>query len=227
MAVKLGTTGVAGKEKPVLPQALRQSVEDGLYRYLASDPICKADKNRHQSGTSLGDHYRSGGPTVPVPDSGNTKCHHIHLYTAAQNDSKISDIELSPGPRTTWKNNRSTDKALNPFLDTIKPLTGLVEAMFRAIVPEMWEMYDKVYRILPVHNTIREVKASFGIWTSRVIVLNALTDMHIDLKDVVQGFCAIVPLGKFSGGNVCLPTLGISIPLAAGKFPIFVIYYFS
>jgi len=90
--------------------------------------------------------------------------------------------------------------------------------MFRAVVPEIWDIYHKVYRLLPVYDTNAPVKKSFGIWASRAIVLNAQTDMHVDLKDVCREFYAIVPVGKFTGGNICLPTLRISVPLAAGMF---------
>ena len=57
------------------------------------------------------------------------------------------------------------------------------------------------------------------IWTSRSIVLNTTTDIYLDLKDVCKGFCALVPLANFNGGNFCLPRLGISIPVAPGIFP--------
>ncbi|KAG0638177.1 hypothetical protein HOY80DRAFT_192850 [Tuber brumale] len=201
LAVKLQTTGIPGCERPILPGRLRQSVEQGLFRYLASNPACTADNNRHKNSNAPGDRSRSGGPPAPVPHGGSSKCHHLHLYTAAQYDAKISGIKLARGPRTTWNTTRDTGKALHQFLDTMKPLSGLVEAMFRAVVPEIWDIYHKVYRALPVHKTTTAYKESFGIWTSRAIVLNTLTDVHVDLKDVCRGFCAIVPFGKFTGGN--------------------------
>ena len=39
-----------------------------------------------------------------------------------------------------------------------------------------------------------------------------------DLLDVCRGFCAIAPFGDFRDGNVCLPSLGVSIPVCPGKY---------
>ena len=40
--------------------------------------------------------------------------------------------------------------------------------------------------------------------------------MHLGLKDVSKGFCAVDPLGKFEGGLFCLPSLGILTPVGVG-----------
>ena len=216
LAVKVGTTGLPGREREVLPNGLQKSIESGIFRYLASSPVCCGDDTRHKSQSKQAKDSRSGGPPAPVPNGAGSKCHHLHLYTAAQHDRKISNIVLARGPQKSWNTSRDTSKALYRFLDTIKPLTGLVEAMFRALVPEIWDIYDQVYRVLPIQNTTAEVKKSFVIWASRAIVLNTHTDIHLDFKDVCRGFCAVVPFRKYTGGNICLPTLGISIPLAAG-----------
>lgn len=52
----------------------------------------------------------------------------------------------------------------------------------------------------------------FGLWRSRAIV-DAMTNTHRDLKDVCYGWCEIVPLGDFRGGDVCLPGLGYKVSL--------------
>lgn len=95
---------------------------------------------------------------------------------------------MGRGPQATWNTTRDTGKALYQFLDIVKPLTSIVESMFRAIVPEIWDIYDKAYRVLPAPSTLSAVKKSFGIWASRSIVLNAQTNLHVDLKEVCCGF---------------------------------------
>ena len=82
--------------------------------------------------------------------------------------------------------------------------------------PESFDLYKKVFKSLPKNEANKGQKDCFGIWTSRGIVLDAFTDVHLDLKDVCKGFCAVVPLGKFEGGLFCLPSLGISIPVGVG-----------
>ena len=148
LAVKVGTTGLLGRERGVLPDGLQKSIENGIFRYLASNPKCCGDDTRHKDRTKQGKDSPSGGPPAPVPGGAGSKCHHLHLYTAAQQDRKITNIVLARGPQKSWNTSRETSKALHQFLDTIKPLTGLVEAMFRAIVPEIWDIYDQVYRVL-------------------------------------------------------------------------------
>jgi len=81
---------------------------------------------------------------------------------------------------------------------------------------------------LPKNDANKGQKDCLGIWTSGGIVLDTFIDVHLDLKDVCKGFCAIVPLGRFEDGYFCLPSLGISIPVAAGmlnSFLLFTIYF--
>jgi len=174
-----------------LPDGLRSSAERGLFRYLASDPVCRSDNTRHKDRTSEDNLVR--GPSIPVPDGAGSKSHNLHLYTAAQHDPKISGIKLAHGPRGTWNPSRDITKALHQFLATLTPLTRLVGSMFRAVAPEIWDVYDKVYLALPTNDITKPLKKSFGLWTSRSIVLNAETNIHVDLKDVCRGFCAIIP----------------------------------
>jgi len=161
---------------------------------------------------------RPGGPPNPVPPNAG-RCHHIHAYSAAQHDPKIKDIRLSHGPAETWNVGRDHAVALHQFLHTIKPLTTLLEGVFNVTSPDNYEIYRQVYSKLPKNDANKGLKDCLGIWTSRSIVLNTTTDIHLDLKDVCKGFCAVVPLGNFNGGNFCLPRLGISIPVAPGIFP--------
>ena len=75
----------------------------------------------------------------------------------------------------------------------------------------------EVYDILPLTYLTKEEKKWFGIWTSRGTVLSTFTDVHVDLKDVLLGFCPIISLGKFTDGHVCLPSLGIKLTLQPGN----------
>ncbi|RPB01471.1 hypothetical protein L873DRAFT_1842436 [Choiromyces venosus 120613-1] len=222
LAIKVTTSGSPEHAKPVIPAPLRTSLESGLYRYLYSNPLCKKDPNRHKSNTNHGTTIlppplvRPGGPPNPVPTNGGS-CHNIHTYSAAQHDQKISDIKLSQGPREVWAGGRQRTQALYQFLSILKPLSTLLEGVFQVTCPETFHIYKSVFNSLPKNDANRGIKDCLGIWTLRGIVLDAFTDVHVDLKDVCKGFCAIVPLGNFTGGNFCLPSLGISIPMVAGE----------
>jgi len=49
LAIKVVTSGSPGYKKPVIPSALQASLEHSLYQYLALNPVCKDDSNRHKS----------------------------------------------------------------------------------------------------------------------------------------------------------------------------------
>ena len=233
LAIKVATSGPPGHEKPVIPFALQASLEQGLYQYLASNPVCKDDPNRHKScqynkpSNNAASRVRPGGPANPPPKNSGTS-HNIHAYTAAQSDAKINNIKLSHGPADAWGSGRARTQALNQFLHIIKPLSTLLEGVFEVVAPESFHIYKKVFKALPKNDANKGQKDCFGIWTSRGIVLDTFTDVHLDLKDVCKGFCAVVPLGKFEGGYFCLPSLGISIPVAAGMLNsiLYNIFYF-
>jgi hypothetical protein len=57
----------------------------------------------------------------------------------------------------------------------------------------------------------------FGCWPSRSIALNSQTAGHCGSDDACWGFCCIVPQGDFTGGYLCLPTLGIQLSCPPGS----------
>jgi hypothetical protein len=50
----------------------------------------------------------------------------------------------------------------------------------------------------------------------RTILINSLTEEHIDSGDWAGGWAWIGVLGEFSGGDLCLSQLGIRAPMPAG-----------
>ncbi|RPA90950.1 hypothetical protein L873DRAFT_359565 [Choiromyces venosus 120613-1] len=201
-----------------------------MFCYLSTDPKCNPDPIRHKStgrdkevtssrqNTSNGTptHFWSGDPPAGSPQG---ISHIIHRCTAARNDPKITNIRLHHGPRTTWEG-RDWAGPIHTYMKVLKPLTKFLENIFRVVMPSEWSIYDKVQRALPTADLTVEISECFGLWSSRTLVLNAFTDIHVDLQDVCRGFCAIAPFGKFVGGNVCLPSLGMAIRLEVGKYSI-------
>lgn len=157
---------------------------------------------------------RRGGP-IPAPPTNRGKCHNIHAQHCARNDNEIDNIRLYRGPVGTW-DARTTDQPLHNFLHDLRPLTQLLDIVFKLFLLPCWKKYDKVRRKMP--GSIQELSDCFGLWRSRAIVIDACTNVHRDLKDVCYGWCAIVPLGDFEGGDVCLPGLGYKITLPVGTF---------
>lgn len=197
-----------------IPPGLLSAVTTGLYRFLSSEPKTINDNTRHTSAIKT---PRECRPEQPLPeDSGS--CINIHAYCTGRLEKSIEEIQLSRGPRDVWRN-PVVEGHLMEYLKYLKPLTQLTEAIFEGVLPEVFNKYKLVYDHLGSEGDFlgENVKSSFGIWTSRGAVLCAQTDVHVDLLDVPLGYCAIIPLGKFTGGHICLPTLGIKIELQPGK----------
>lgn len=223
---KVGKTG----NSPIIPHRLSTSITEGIFCYLSTNPKCKEDPVRHKSYTTSGSNtassgeelahaiehlpLRSGGPPPDIPQG---ISHIIHGRTAAWNDPKIDKIQVFREPVETWEG-RERIGPLHIFLHVLEPLSKLLENIFRVVVPAEWAMYDRVRRWLPTSDLTEEISLCFGLWHSRALILNTFTDLHVDLLDVCRGFCAIAPFGDFRDGNVCLPSLGVSIPVCPGKY---------
>ena len=60
------------------------------------------------------------------------------------------------------------------------------------------------------------IDKAFGIWTLSSFVDNANTNNHKDLEDICHGWCAMVPMGDFEGGDARFPEHGVKIECAPG-----------
>jgi len=208
-------------DETAISAELLDSLNTGLYRYLATDPKALDDNRRHKSRTTLDSpsnpaSLRDGGPPIPIPEN-KSRCINIHGYHTARTNNSIRNIKLYRGPAEIWDCKRDNADTLKNYLRAIYPLTRLTQKFFQHLLPDFYEKYKKVYDSLPETYLTENEKAWFGIWTSRGTVLSTFTDVHVDLKDVPLGFCAITPLGKFTNGHICLPSLGITLTLQPGN----------
>ncbi|PUU78259.1 hypothetical protein B9Z19DRAFT_1127128 [Tuber borchii] len=242
MAIKVGAKMKPNprKDDTAIPDELLSSLTTGLYRFLATEPKTTNDNTRHKSGRNV---RRECGPAIPIPNRAKvvasttpgarklaTQGHfrevpdsptiipiYIHAYSTGRPDQSIGRIELSRQPSEMWYGSRDTEKHLVAYLGCIRPLTQLTEKIFQFVVPEVFNKYKLVWDELKAGALGDNVKRSFGIWTSRKIVLCTATDVQLDLLHVPLGYCAIIPLGKFTDGHICLPSLGIKLELQPGE----------
>lgn len=126
-------------------------------------------------------------------------CHHIHGQYCARNDPDIKNIKLSKGPTATWEGRENNVKS---YLEQLHPLTQTLECIFRAVLPDSWSKYVKVRDEMPRVLLEDEYHEALGIWRSRAIVIDSITNLDRDMKDIYYRWCPIVPLGDFSGGDV-------------------------
>jgi len=141
----------------------------------------------------------------------------IHRRFAARMDNKTHDIKLGPGPAETYKTKKAI-QALLEFAAKLMPLTREVETIYSVFLPDEYARYKKVFDFLQANDPLPDpTNSAFGVWTSRSLVFDALSNTHRDLEDVCRGWCALVPFGNFRGGNACFPTLGARLEMPIGK----------
>jgi len=127
-------------------------------------------------------------------------------------ESWTQHIELGPGPAQSY-NMKSAIHALKEFGQQLLPLTQPVEALFQTFLPEEHSKYTPVYETF-YDRKADNVDKAFGIWTSCSLLINPNTNNHKDLKDVCHGWCAIVVLGDFKGGDACFSKPGVKIDIS-------------
>lgn len=142
-------------------------------------------------------------------------CTRLHRRFAARMDYKTHNIQLGQGPAETYRT-KNDIQALREFATKLSPLTKVVEAIYSVFLPDDFAKYKKVFDFL-YGNEPDVLDSAFGVWTSRSIVLDALTNIHRDLEDVCRGWCALVPCGDFQGGDACFPSLGVKLQIPVGK----------
>jgi len=183
------------KDDSAIPDELLSSLTTGLYRFLATGPKTTNDNTQRKSSRNMR-HER--GPEIPIP-KGHGSCIDIHAYSTGKHDQSTGRIELSRRPPEMWYGSRDTEEDLIAYLECIRPLTQLTEKIFQRVVPEVFNKYKLVWDELEMGALGKKVKLSFGIWTSRKIVLCTATNVQLDLLHVPLGYCAIIPASLLMG----------------------------
>lgn len=209
---------VGGKKTSFMNEGLARAIEDyASTRGLSDDPV------RHGKMESQIGSHGSAAMAQDAMEEGNREagahaargCILIHRRFTPRMETKTHDIKLGPGPAETYRSKKDI-QALREFAAKLSPLTQLVEAIYSVFLPDEFTKYQKVFKFLngPIPDTI---DSAFGVWTSRSLVLDALSNIHRDLEDVCRGWCALVPCGDFKGGNACFPSLKAKLELPIGK----------
>jgi len=130
-----------------------------------------------------------------------------HRVLVPQMASRTQNIDIAPGPAQTYTT-KAASQELKEFSQLFLPLTETVEDLFQTFLPSEHSKYRAAYEAIH-HGRSDPVDVAFGIWTSRLLVINANTNSHKNLEDVCHGWCAVVAMGDFEGGDACFPELGV------------------
>ncbi|KAI9760769.1 MAG: hypothetical protein M1840_002215 [Geoglossum simile] len=107
-------------------------------------------------------------------------------------------------------------------MDTMKsfrPLTKAIDILFLIIDSKLRYAYRNAYRRLRPAAKILTTTASPDdeLFPLRAILVNTHTEPHVDKDDWVGGWAWLAPFGTFTDGDLCLPQLGIRVPMPAGS----------
>ena len=211
---------VGGKKTTFLNEGLAQAIEEyASTRGLSDNPVRHGKTESHRGSQEIlpyGDSdTMAQDSTVEEGSRAARGCVRIHRRFASRMENKTHHIKLGLGPAETYRSKKDI-QALQEFAAKLLPLTQLVEAIFTAFLPDEFDKYKTVFKFLngPIPDTI---DSAFGVWTSRSLVLDALSNIHRDLEDVCRGWCALVPCGNFKGGDACFPSLRAKLEVPVGK----------
>jgi len=168
-------------------------------------------KNATTLSSPAGNRSSEHNPDGTLRTKGSVIGHHTFVPRMG---SRTQNIELEPGPAQSY-NTKSAIHPLQEFGQQLLPLTQTVETLFQTFFPEEHSKYKALYETI-YNGKADNVDEAFGIWTSRSLVINANTNNHKNLEDVCHGWCAIVVLGDFEGGDACFPKLGVKIDCTPG-----------
>jgi len=175
----------------------------------------KAASESMKDATTLSSPAGNGGSEHNPDGTLRTKgCVIGHRAFVLRMGSRTQNIELGPAPAQSY-NTKSAIHPLKELGQQLLPFTQTVEVLFQTFLPKEHSKYTAVLETI-YDGKADNVDESFGIWTSRSLVINANTNNHKDLEDVCHGWCAIVVFKNFEGGDACFPELRVKIDCTPG-----------
>ncbi|KAH0543089.1 hypothetical protein FGG08_002603 [Glutinoglossum americanum] len=94
-------------------------------------------------------------------------------------------------------------------------MTRAVGLLPRIVDNPMREQYHMAWKKL--QPSARVSTTEDELFTLRAALINVLTEAHMDCNDWENGWAWIGVLGDFNGGDLCMPQLGIRVPMPAGS----------
>src|SRR5579862_5112452 len=182
-----------------------------LREYARSQPPPIVEDCRHT-------HHRwwvEKNPHLQPPDG---RCGVLHWGTwpelGKKNGPILSKDTIRGGTRS---NSQDGAYAMRYRMETMKslgPLTKAIDLLFQIVDKSTRDAYHAAFDLLSPGATVYSTKYANGeLFPLRAILINSLTEEHIDSGDWKGGWAWIGVFGKFTGGNFCLSQLGIQVPM--------------
>ncbi|GBG84705.1 hypothetical protein CBR_g39081 [Chara braunii] len=104
------------------------------------------------------------------------------------------------------------------FLLDLDHANQVLTGIFEYFEPDMFLEYREAIETLPPDRKVLFTGTSDkGVWCDRVVRINKNTHCHRELRDRKDGFSFMFTIGKFDGGDLCLPKLKLRIPFGSGS----------
>ncbi|KAK7955241.1 hypothetical protein PG988_015935 [Apiospora saccharicola] len=92
--------------------------------------------------------------------------------------------------------------------------TEIVRFLVQNAAPEHYSLCRAVYDQLSPDVRLATTKEDF--LSLFALGINGYTQRHTDSGDMVGGYAGLITLGSYTGGNLCIPDLGIKVTYAPG-----------
>jgi hypothetical protein len=153
-------------------------------------------------------------------EDGRCSVYHWGTWTETGKDHKVMPTKetLKGGTRSNPSDGCHAFSYRASTLKSFGPLTTAVDHLYSIVDPKLRKAYRAAYqRLSPgekIFCTTENPKQE--LFPLRAILVNTLTEPHVDSDDWIGGWAWISPFGSFSGGDFCLPQLGVRVPLPPG-----------
>jgi len=91
--------------------------------------------------------------------------------------------------------------AFEPWLKANSLLFQCLSSILKEHYPDLYGAYKKV----------EEQYRLFECWSMAILNIDSPSEFHIDSKDWRNGFCVVITFGKFTGGELHLPLLNVTV----------------
>ncbi|KAK8006007.1 hypothetical protein PG991_012304 [Apiospora marii] len=201
---------------PEIVPALNRAID--LYSFFV--PIRAPEARRH----AVDRHIRRAHPELDPARANLAQLQNVKMGVAHYGYwnpyPSLEGRHVFPSEDCFFSGTRLTNYPRKVFPGFCEAVLGKASAVIRLLLekldPTYYRLSGTMYDRLPKEggNPIRTNEEDF--LSMFVLGINAHTQRHRDTSDVRGGYAGLFTLGQYTGGNLCIPQLGIKVPYAPG-----------
>ncbi|KAI9773295.1 MAG: hypothetical protein M1839_002155 [Geoglossum umbratile] len=158
-------------------------------------------------------------PHLQPPDG---RCGVLHWGTWPELGKKKGPVwsrdTIKGGTRSNPQDGAYAFRYRMETMKSLGPLTKVIDLLFQIVDKRTRDAYRAAFDLLSPGATIHSTKnANEELFPLRAILINSLTEEHVDSGDWKGGWAWLGIFGKFTGGDFCLSQLGVRVPMPAGS----------